>query len=245
MDFGKVTESFLGFFKDISTRDKANAFYIILIAVIVFIFLKQFNFLSQELHEIRDQKIDIPAVQKLNREQGEIVLENEDFLQKMRDSSAQARAAEIKEECLRLKYQIPNCNHVTYWKLHNQGEIIREGDTDRPYFLVMISSSRDIEFDYQESTKLHGGYFYLAKMVKNNEYAAIDDVTKWPMINYGDSKERMRMLGTKSLAWSCVKYSSKEWYFVSFSFDKPLTNDESFNALKLVQDFKRFVKRRE
>ena len=241
MEFGKL----LDFFKGVPKWALTVSFLLLTISATVFIMLKALGNIKIEESPIKEltesqktikAKTDYDIAQKLDS----ITKKNHEAnLARLRQNKD-----DIKEECIRLKYEMYRCNHVTYWKIHNNGNIIEEGDTDRPYFMVLISSSRDIKFDFQESQKLHGGYFNFAKSVKNNGWYVVGDVAKFPSINYGESRQLMSLHQTKSIFGSLVKKTPYEWYFVSFSFSRTIKPEESSEILQRLIDFDRFVKRR-
>ena len=245
MDFTRISEGVFGFFKDISPRSKTNVLYIVLILGFGIYLIERFNVFDKRLDEINEKEIEVDfKPQILDREDGHVVIANEDLLTKMRDSIKTANKSEIKDMCKDLVLEMsPYCNYVSYWKIHNDGKPIRTGDR-RPYFYVILSSDRDIAFDFKDDKKLHGGYFEMAKITKEVEIYTLKDAVMRHNVHYDETAEIMDRLGTKSMVWACVKSDDYEWYFASFSFNRILTDDDEKIYEEKIIDFKRYILRR-
>ena len=150
---------------------------------------------------------------------------------------------DISRACVRLQESLNNCIHVTYWKVHNNGQPI--DIESKAYFMVMLSSSDNLELDYKKDQELPEGYFNFAKEVVSRPLYLVDDVRTNGAIYYdADTKSRLELMGTVSMMGASVKRTKYEWLIVTFSFSK--IYPESFNPnLKItLLDFRRYVQKR-
>jgi len=245
MDFGKLLS--ISFFKDTPLWARIAVLFIL---IFFGCFIMGLLAVKDDLKELIQETSKQEPIKKIDRDEGAIILENEDMLKQMRDSIAEAKAnrvlennKEISRESILIKTRLNYCNSVSYWKVHNNGEPI-EPDK-RPFVVVLISSSADIEFDYKDSNPIEGGYYYFAKQMLEQGSMSYPNVTMMNSVYQGKTRKIMDQNRTVSIMGATVKHSPLEWYFVSFSFSKPSSECNNPNDSRELNDFRRFVQKRQ
>ena len=244
MDFGKILDSLLSFFSEISAFLKGVAF-VVLVVLFAMVVHKQFI-------EEPNEPVNVP-IKVLSEKEQDIKIMNEKMFKVKWDSVLVSNAnlkmensinnrSEIKAECRIIKERLNHCNYVSYWMIHNNGEPIDVNG--EAWFLVLLSSSENISYDYRKSQKLPSGYFELAKITIKEGVSNYSNVMAMPLIASGTTRQRMNNLGTKSIMTATVSESFTEWYFVTFSFSKTSPDDYNTDLRLELSDFRRYVEKR-
>jgi len=153
---------------------------------------------------------------------------------------------EINKQCANIQRDLKDCVRVDYWKVDNDGEPIYNDQS--AYFLTIISSSNDFQFDFRNKKEIPRGYFWFANEILSKQIHVEGDVENNGSIVYDpETRDFLRFYETKSLVGAVVKSDRYEWYFVTYSF-KDLIVEGSAREVFLkqhIRDFRRFVQKRQ
>lgn len=151
---------------------------------------------------------------------------------------------EINKSLTKLKNAFNGVSYVTIWKIHDHGGPLNNGE---PKYISIIYATEDLpDIDLQESWSKRIaplGYINLAQRTFEEGRVYLPSVVNDKFIYFGQAKESLDLLGTKSIMSSYVKTLGSGVVFLSIYFGIEDPTSENPYALAMLENEKELLKK--
>lgn len=211
-------------FKDLTSKMTALHSFVLLLLVVIFGFIWFFTPVAQEFYK-NAYEIDEKSIRRKLEIEAKVRKEM-DSLQMLYDELQNNLFVEknnkINDLMAYLERRFPGSSHITISSVHNGGGVPRTGSDSgiSPLYTTDNVKGVNILKEYKDFP-LYPGYaeFFYQLFVRKGRDFYVEDVTKYPAIYNGETKETMDKLNTRSIYGMWIKSGPVSTYYITASFD--------------------------